>query len=124
MSHYAAPYRDLGIDVDTLLKEADIYQHVIDMGSNADGQVVALGYRGTGGAFIYRRSIAKSVWGTDDPEIIKYKIGPGWDKFLMAAEEIKAAGYFIVSGYDDICEPMMASADNPMGRRRKTHDRP
>lgn len=33
MSHYAAPYRDLGIDVDTLLKEADIYQHVIDMGS-------------------------------------------------------------------------------------------
>jgi len=29
MAKYAAPYKDLGIDVDTLLKEADIYQYVV-----------------------------------------------------------------------------------------------
>jgi len=113
MAQYAVPYRDLGIDVDTLIKEADIYQYVIDMGTNSDGQVVALGYQGTGGAFIYRRSIAKSVWGTDNPEIIKNKIGPGWDRFLKAAEELKKKGYAIVSGYDDVLHPMMASAENP-----------
>ena len=62
MAMYATPYRDLGIDVESLAKEADIPRYVIDMGSNADGQVVALSYQGTGGAFIYRRSIAKTVW--------------------------------------------------------------
>ena len=89
MAMYATPYRDLGIDVESLAKEADIPRYVIDMGSNADGQVVALSYQGTGSAFIYRRSIAKTVWGTDDPEIIRDKIGPGWDRFLEAAADLK-----------------------------------
>lgn len=113
MAQYATPYKDLGIDVDVLLEEADIYPYVIDIGTNTDGQIVALGYQGTGSAFIYRRSIAKAVWGTDDPEIIKDKIGPGWDKFLMAADELKAGGYAIVSGYDDIWYPIVASAERP-----------
>ncbi len=113
MARYAMPYRDLGIDVDNLVKEADIPRYVIDMGTNTDGQMVALSYQGTGSAFIYRRTIAKSVWGTDDPEIIKDKIGPGWDRFLKAAEELKAGGYAIVSGYDDLWYPMSASAENP-----------
>lgn len=113
MARYAAPYGDLGIDVDTLLKESDIYQYVIDMGTNADGQLVALSYQGTGGAFIYRRSIAKDVWGTDDPEMIKDKIGPGWDRFLKAADELMAAGYAIVSGPDDIWHAVENSAELP-----------
>ncbi|MDF2845005.1 MAG: putative secreted protein [Herbinix sp.] len=76
-SQYAATYKDLGIDVDKLLKEADIAQYTVDIGSNTDGNLVGLGYQATGGAFIYRRSIAKDVWGTDDPAVIKEKIGPG-----------------------------------------------
>lgn len=113
MAMYATPYRDLGIDVESLAKEADIPRYVIDMGSNADGQVVALSYQGTGSAFIYRRSIAKTVWGTDDPEIIRDKIGPGWDRFLEAAADLKVRGYVMVSGYDDLWFPMAASAENP-----------
>ncbi|HOK43114.1 MAG TPA: ABC transporter substrate-binding protein [Thermoclostridium caenicola] len=112
-SHYALPYKELGIDVDNLIKEADIPQYVIDMGTNAEGQIVALGYEGTGGAFIYRRSIAKDVWGTDDPEIIKDKIGPGWDKFLEAAAQLKARGYGILSSYEDIWPPVIGSAEVP-----------
>ena len=76
---YAMPYRDIGIDVDNLVQEADIAKYVIDIGTNPKGEIVGLGYQGTGGAFIYRRSIAKTVWGTDDPEIISYILGPGWD---------------------------------------------
>jgi len=78
MANYAATYKELGIDVDNLLKKADIAQYTIDIGSNERG-LVGLGYQATGGAFIYRRSIAKAVWGTDDPAVIKTKIGPGWD---------------------------------------------
>ena len=86
------PYKDLGIDVDKLLKEAEIAPYTVDIGTNPDGELVGLGYQATGGAFIYRRSIAKDVWGTDDPAVIKDKIGPGWDKFFEAAAELKAKG--------------------------------
>ena len=110
---YAAPYKDTGIDVDKLVKEADIAQYVIDMGTNSEGKIVGLGYRGTGGAFIYRRSIAKSVWGTDEPESIKDKIGPGWDKFFEAAADLKAMGYGIVSGDGDIWHSIENSSDMP-----------
>lgn len=101
-SKYAAAYKDLGIDADKLLKEADIAQYTVDIGTNPDGKLVGLGYQATGGAFIYRRSIAKDVWGTDDPAVIKDKIGPGWDKFFAAAADLKAKGYAIVSGDGDI----------------------
>jgi len=102
MYEYAAPYKSLGIDVDKKLKEADIAQYTVDIGTSPDGDLVGLGYQATGGAFIYRRSIAKDVWGTDDPATIKNKIGPGWDKFFDAAAALKAKGYGIVSGDGDV----------------------
>lgn len=110
-SQYAMPYADLGIDVDTALKEADIAQYTVDIGTNTDGKLVALGYQATGGAFIYRRSIAKDVWGTDDPVEIAKKIGPGWDQFFTAAEELKAKNYGIVSGDGDIWHAVENSSD-------------
>lgn len=82
---YALPFEELGLDVDRPVKEAEINQYMIDACTNPDGKLVALGYQSTAGAFIYRRSIAKKVWGTDDPAVIASKIGPGWDKFLKAA---------------------------------------
>ena len=69
-SQYAAAYDDLGIDTAKEIKDADIAQYSVDIGTNGDGKVVGLGYQATGGAFIYRRSIAKDVWGTDDPATI------------------------------------------------------
>ena len=108
---YAMPYADMGIDVDAKLKEADIAQYTVDIGTNPDGQLVGLGYQATGGAFIYRRSIAKDVWGTDDPAEIEKKIGPGWDQFFTAAEDLKAKGYGIVSGDGDIWHAVENSSD-------------
>lgn len=100
---YAAPYETLGIDVANKLKEADIAQYTIDIGTRpSDKKLVGLGYQATGGALIYRRSIAKDVWGTDDPDTIASKVGPGWDKFFEAAKDLKAKGYGIVSGDGDL----------------------
>jgi len=42
---FAAPYKDLGIDVTGLLKTADIAQYTVDIGSNPAGALVALGYQ-------------------------------------------------------------------------------
>ena len=110
-SQYAMPYADMGIDVDAKLKEADIAQYTVDIGTNPDGQLVGLGYQATGGAFIYRRSIAKDVWGTDDPAEIEKKIGPGWDQFFTAAEDLKAKGYGIISGDGDMWHAVENSSD-------------
>lgn len=113
LSKYAAAYGDLGIDVNTLVKDADIAQYTIDIGTNTDGKLVGLGYQATGGAFIYRRSIATDVWGTDDPATIKTKIGPGWDAFYTAAADLKAKGYGIVSGDGDIWHAVENSSEKP-----------
>jgi predicted small secreted protein len=110
-SHFAAPYADLGIDVDNLVKAGEIAQYSVDIGTNTSGQVVALGYQATGGAFIYRRSIAKDTWGTDDPATIATKIGPGWDTFFKAAADLKAKGYGIVSGDGDVWHAVENSSD-------------
>jgi hypothetical protein len=63
---------------------------------------------------MYRRSIAKDVWGTDDPEEIGAIIGSGtgkWDDFFEAAEELKEKGYAIVSGDGDIWHAVENSSD-------------
>lgn len=108
-SDYAANYADLGLD-DQTVKDAGIAQYSVDIGSK-DGQLKALGYQATGGGFIYRRSIAKEVFGTDDPAAIKNEVGPGWDKFFAAAAKLKEKGYAIVSGDGDIWHPIENSSD-------------
>ncbi|SFD96601.1 ABC-type glycerol-3-phosphate transport system, substrate-binding protein [Paenibacillus catalpae] len=108
-SSYAANYADLGLD-DQLVKDAGIAQYSVDIGSK-DGQLKALGYQATGGGFIYRRSIAKDVFGTDDPAAIKNEVGPGWDKYFAAADKLKAKGYAIVSGDGDIWHAIENSSD-------------
>ena len=114
MSSYAAPYKDLGIDVDKEIKDADIAQYSVDIGTNPNGDVVGLGYQATGGAFIYRRSVAKAAFGSDDPATVSAKIGGGsgsWDKFFEAAEELKKKGFGIVSGDGDIWHAVENSSE-------------
>jgi len=114
-SSYAAAYEDLGIDVDSKIAEAQIAQYSVDIGTNPDGKVVGLGYQATGGCFIYRRSIAKDAFGTDDPAEISKIIGGGsgnWDKFFEAAETLKGKGYGIVSGDGDIWHAVENSSDD------------
>jgi hypothetical protein len=112
MAEYAAPYTDLGFDLDGQLASSEIAPYSVEIGTRpTDGAVVALGYQATGGAFIYRSSIAKDVWGTDDPDVIKEKIGPGIDKFFAGAEELKAKGYAIISGDGDLWHAIENSSD-------------
>ena len=105
MAEYACPYSELGIDVAAETSAANIAQYTIDIGSNPDGELVALGYQATGGALIYRRSIAQDVFGTDDPDEIADIVGAGtgsWDDFYTAAGQLHDAGYATVSSIGDL----------------------
>ncbi|MCQ2587424.1 MAG: ABC transporter substrate-binding protein [Treponema sp.] len=114
MQDYAIPYADLGIDIEKAIKDADIAGYTVDIGSNKNGQVDALAYQSTGGAFIYRRSVAKQAFGSDDPAVVQEAIGGGsgsWDKFWEAAEILAANGCAIVSGDGDIWHAVENSSD-------------
>ena len=114
-SGYAAAYEDLGIDVAKEVADAQIAQYTVDIGTRpADGKLVALGYQATGGVFIYRRSIAQDVFGTDDPATVAEAIGAGsgsWDKFFEAAGQLKDKGYGIISGDGDLWHAVENSSD-------------
>jgi len=101
-SSFAATYTDLGIeDVEGKITAAQLAKYAVDAGRR-NGDVVGLRFQETGSCTIYRRSIAKDVWGTDDPAEISKKVGPGWAKFTEAAAEVKAAGYAMVHGDEDL----------------------
>ena len=106
MRSFAATYDDLGIDTAKAIADAQISDYSVVIGTRQDdNKVVALGYQATGGCFIYRRSIANAVFGSDDPAVVEEAIGANsgnWDKFFEAAEKCKAAGYKIISGDGDM----------------------
>jgi hypothetical protein len=101
MAEYAATYKDLGIDVDTLANYNKMPEYNTELGRNKDGEIVALGYQNTSGAFIYRRSLAIDTWGTDNPDFVAEKI-KDWDSYRDSAAELKAKGYYISSGISDL----------------------
>ena len=102
MSHFAMPYSQLIPDLDARINDAGIAPFTVEIGSRND-DVVGLAFQSTGGAMIYRRSIAESVFGTDDPEEIARITGEnGWDSFLDAARDLESAGYAAVVGAGDL----------------------
>ena len=113
MAEYAASYSSLGIKSGEIT-DAKIAPYIVDIGTRTkDSKIVGLSFQSTPGAFIYRRSIAKKVFGTDSPDKIASEIGPGWDKFLSAAEKVGSKGYAMVSGIGDVWFPVNGGATQP-----------
>ncbi|MBR2409895.1 MAG: hypothetical protein IKB07_13190, partial [Lachnospiraceae bacterium] len=114
-SGFAATYDDLGIRTDKMMRESMTAPYAAEVGTRPmDNKVVGLPYESGAGCFIYRRSIAKATWGTDNPAEIQRIIGGGsgnWDRFWQAAEDLKARGYGIVSGDGDMWHALENSAD-------------
>ena len=115
MGDKALPYSEFIPDLDTKLQNAKIAQYTVDIGKNSSGQVVGLAYQTTGGVFIYRRSVAKKVFGKDDPESVSSEIGGGsgtWTNFWKAAKKCGEQEVAILSGADDLWHPLEGSASN------------
>ena len=94
----AMPLKDLGIDPDTDL--ADQYEFTKVTASDTEGVQRGSTWQCCPGLLVYRRDIAKEVFGTDDPEKIGQKV-MDWDTIKATAEELKAKGYYTFSSYAD-----------------------
>lgn len=68
--------------------------------TDSKGVLKGVSWQACPGGFIYRRSIAKAVLGTDDPAEVQ-KALKDWNSFNSVAVKAKAKGYFMLSGYDD-----------------------
>ena len=79
---------------------ADTYNYATDYAKFGD-ELKAVTWQSTAGSVFYRRDIANEVFGTDDPEEIQAKLAD-WDTFFATADELKEAGYKIVSGPKDV----------------------
>lgn len=112
-SDVAMPLTDLGINPDSDL--ADQFDFTKTVACDANGVQRATSWQACPGALVYRRDIAKDVFGTDDPEKIAEKT-KDWDTMKATAEELKGKGYYTFSCYTDtfrtygnsIAEPWVA----------------
>ena len=94
----AMPLEELGIDPSKDL--ADQYEFTKTTASDQNGVQRGSTWQCCPGLLVYRRDIAKDVFGTDDPEVVGEKV-KDWDTLKGTAEELKANGYYTFSSYAD-----------------------
>lgn len=102
LKYVDSPYALAVID-DIGLSQEDIanqYKYTKDIMTDSNGMLRGVSWQACPGAFIYRRSIAKDVLGSDDPAVVG-KALDSWEKFDAVAAQAKAKGYFMLSGFDD-----------------------
>lgn len=88
---------DIGLSKDDLSQQ---YQYTKDIVTNSAGIQKGVTWQATPGLFAYRRSIAKDILGTDDPDKVQAAVSD-WDKFNSVAVTAASKGYKMLSGYDD-----------------------
>ncbi len=104
---YAKKYVDSGMVLDVEkeigLTEDDLsrqYVYTKDVMTDKNGVLRGVSWQACPGGFIYRRSIAKAVLGTDEPSEVQKSLS-NWDDFDSVAAKAKEKGYFMLSGFDD-----------------------
>lgn len=106
---YVVKYTDADIDAAMTLESlginpgtdlADQYEFTKTVASDQNGVMRASTWQACPGVLVYRRDIAKEVFGTDDPAEIGKKTSD-WATMKATAEELKAKGYYAFSSYAD-----------------------
>ncbi len=113
----AMPLTDLGIDPDADL--SDQYDFTKVTASDVNGVQRGSTWQCCPGLLVYRRDIAKEVFGTDDPVKVGEKV-KDWDTMAKTAEELKAKGYYTFSSYADTFRLYGNSISEPWGKPGET----
>lgn len=99
-SPLVVPLDELGItDSDT----KNMYKFTKDI-CTYDGKLKAAAWQVCPGGFVYRRSIAKKVLGTDNPAKVQEYLS-SWSGFESVAKKMKSKGYYMVSNTDTMAKP-------------------
>lgn len=122
---YALKYVNTDFTLDVMkeigLSKKDLqnqYQYTKDIMTDSKGKLKGVSWQACPAGFLYRRSYAKQVLGTDDPAKVQEQLN-SWDKFDAVAEKMKAAGYFMLSGYDDDFRVFQDNVNAPLVKGNK-----
>ncbi|EQC68495.1 hypothetical protein HSISB1_1574 [Streptococcus sp. HSISB1] len=97
-ANVAMPLKDLGINPKKDL--ADQYDFTKQTASDESGVQRGSTWQTCPGVLIYRRDIAKAVFGTDDPTAVGEKV-KDWDTMKATAQELLDKGYYTFASYAD-----------------------
>lgn len=87
------------------------YKYTVDAASDSKGVVKGVSFQCCPAGLIYRRSIAKALFGTDDPAKVQEKVSD-WSKFDTVAAQAKEKGYLITASYADTYRVFSNNADS------------
>ena len=91
---------------------ADQYDFTKTTASDADGVQRGATWQCCPGVLVYRRDIAKDVFGTDDPKEVGEKM-KDWDTAKETAAQLKEKGYYTFASYADTFRLYGNSIENP-----------
>lgn len=89
--------KDIGVSDEALAKQ---YKYTQDAVTDSSGSLKGASWQACPAGMIYRRDIAKKVFGTDEPEKIQ-EIFKDWDAFKEASKKLKDAGYLTTASVND-----------------------
>lgn len=113
----AMPLTDLGIDPATDL--ADQYEFTKVTASDVNGVQRGSTWQCCPGLLVYRRDIARDVFGTDDPVEVGEKV-KDWTTMRETAKELAAKGYFTFASYADTFRLYSNSIAQPWVKQGET----
>ena len=88
---------ELGITEDELKEQ---FPYTREVATDNQGDQRGISWQACPGVMIYRRDIARQVFGTDDPAAIQQQVSD-WSQFEQASDRLLAAGYLMLAGYFD-----------------------
>lgn len=77
---------------------SNTYAYTVQACSDANNVVKGVSFQCCPSAMVYRRSIAKAVLGTDDPDKVQEAVST-WDKFDAVAKAAKEKGYYMTGSF-------------------------
>ncbi len=108
-SEVAVGLDELGITAPEL---ADQFPYTRELAMDAQGVQRGISWQACPGVMVYRRDIAKKVWGTDEPEAVQQYVRD-WRRFEEAAGQLRQAGYRMLPGYFDTYRVFASNASLP-----------
>ena len=88
----------------------DQFTFTQQMASTDEGVLKAVTWQANPGVLVYRRSLAKKVLGSDDPDAVQKRV-KDWKTFARTGTALKKEGFLLVSGYYDMYSAYRYGAD-------------
>ncbi|OJF94727.1 ABC transporter substrate-binding protein [Alkalibacterium sp. 20] len=90
----------------------DYPEYAWELGRDQEGTMKALTWQVTPGGIFYRRSIAKEVFGTDDPDAMAEQFST-MEGLMEAGEQLKQAGYRLFPDEESVSGSPFTMGSNP-----------